>query len=68
MGLMDMLLQKFGNNHGINNAINQFGNNLQSQGINDPEAYTRQLLNSGMMSQEQFSQFASIANMLTGRK
>ena len=34
----------------------------------NPQAEVQQLLRSGEMTQEQFNQFAQIANRLTGRK
>ena len=34
----------------------------------DPETQVRQLLSSGKMSQEQFKQYASIADTIRGRK
>ena len=61
------ILQMFGGQTAFTNKVNSFGQQCQSQGIN-PEERVRQLVNSGQMSQEQFNQFAQIANMLTGRK
>ena len=61
------LFQMFGGQNAFNNKLDAFGQNCQSQGIN-PEQRVQQLLNSGQMSQEQFNQFAVIANMLTGKR
>ena len=44
------------------NFANQFRQSGQS-----PEAVVRQLLSSGRMTQDQFNQFSSIANQLTGQ-
>lgn len=44
------------------NFVNQFRQSGQS-----PEAVVRQLLSSGRMTQDQFNQFSSIANQLTGQ-
>lgn len=47
----------FGN---MQNLINQF-NLFASQFHGDPEQQVQELLNSGMMTQEQFNQFSDIA-------
>ena len=57
----------FGGQNGFNNRLSQFENQLNQQNIN-PEQKVQELLNSGQMTQQQFNQFAAIANMLTGRK
>ena len=66
--IVNALMQKFGNQQGINNAINQFGSNLNQQGVTDPESYGRNLVNSGQMNQQTFNAYAAIADMLTGRR
>lgn len=55
------------------NPLNQFTNfigefnKFRSTFSGNPEAQVKQLLSSGQMSQEQFKQFASIANTFRGK-
>lgn len=68
---MNPLYQMFG---GLNNSQQKpmsfidFAKQFTKSGDRSPQAIGMQLLNSGQMTQEQFNKFASIANMLTGRK
>lgn len=54
---------------GFNNFQQNFMNfaNQVRQSGQSPEMMVRQLLNSGQMTQEQFNQFSSMANQITGR-
>lgn len=66
---MNPLFNIFGNtpNNGpfsnMNNVINEF-NKFQSTFQGDPKQQVQDLLNSGKMSQEQFNQLSSMAQML----
>lgn len=69
---MNPLFNMFGNQHGPfnNNIINQF-NQFQSIFQGDPKQKVQDLLNSGQMSQEQFNQLSSMAQVfqtLLGRR
>lgn len=48
----------------FSNFANQFSKNSSKT----PEQVVRELLNSGQMTQEQFNQFGSMANQITGKK
>lgn len=50
------------------NKFAQFVSQFKQMSNCSPQERVQQLLNSGQMSQEQFNQFAQIANRLTGRK
>lgn len=66
---MNPLFNVFGNNpsqgpfSNMNNVISQF-NKFQSMFQGDPKQQVQDLLNSGQMSQEQFNQLSSMAQML----
>lgn len=60
------LFQMFGGQQNFNNQLSQFSQGVQQQGIN-PQQQVQALLNSGRMSQQQFNQLRTLANMLTGR-
>ena len=47
----------------LSDFLNRF-NQFKSQFNGDPEMQVKQLLQSGQMSQNQFNQFAQVANML----
>ena len=70
---MNPLFNMFGNQQGPfnnNNIINQF-NQFQSTFQGDPKQKVQDLLNSGQMSQEQFNQLSSMAQVfqtLLGRR
>lgn len=49
------------NSYGLLGRINEFAKTVQ-----DPEGTVKQLLNSGKMSQDQFKQYAQIANLFMG--
>ena len=51
------------NNFGLLGQINEFAKTVQN-----PEQTVRGLLASGQMSQEQFQEYAQMANMLMGKK
>ena len=65
---MNPLFSMFGNNqmpgpfNNMNNVINQF-NQFQSTFQGDPKQKVQDLLNSGQMSQEQFNQLSSMAQV-----
>jgi len=63
---MNPLFNMFGNQQGpfnnMNNVINQF-NQFQSTFQGDPKQKVQELLNSGQMSQEQFNQLSSMAQV-----
>jgi hypothetical protein len=50
-------------NNPMNNFLNQF-NQFKSTFTGNPEQQVKQLLSSGRMSQEQFNQFAQMADQL----
>lgn len=59
-----------GNNQMGNPMMNkfaQFVSQFKQTSQCSPQERVRQLLNSGQMSQDQFNQFAQIANRLTGK-
>lgn len=58
-------MQMFGNMQNMMAQFNQFRNQIQQQGIN-PQQQVMQLLQSGKMSQQQFEQLKSMANMMSG--
>ena len=53
------------NNGGIDDFINQV-NNMQKTLKGNPKEIVQGLLNSGQMSQQQFNQFAQMANKMRG--
>lgn len=61
---MNPLFNMFGNQQGPfnNNVINQF-NQFRSTFQGDPKQKVQDLLNSGQMSQEQFNQLSSMAQV-----
>lgn len=65
---MNPLFNMFGNNqaqgpfNNMSNVINQF-NQFQSTFQGDPKQKVQELLNSGQMSQEQFNQLSSMAQV-----
>lgn len=56
----------FSSPQAFQNAASQMMNSLSQMGLT-PQARVQQLIQSGQMSQQQFNQFAQIANQLTGR-
>jgi hypothetical protein len=73
---MNPLFNMFGNQpnsgpfNNMNNVLNQF-NRFQSTFQGDPKQKVQDLLNSGQMSQEQFNQLSSMAQVfqtLLGRR
>ena len=59
--------QGFGQNFDLNTALQNLARQIAPTGMT-PEQIVRQKIQNGEMSQEQFNQFASIADRLTGRK
>jgi hypothetical protein len=59
--------QGFGQNFDLNAALQNLARQLAPTGMS-AEQIVRQKIQNGEMSQEQFNQFASIADRLTGRK
>ena len=59
--------QGFGQNFDLNAALQNLARQIAPTGMT-PEQIVRQKIQNGEMSQEQFNQFASIADRLTGRK
>lgn len=52
----------------FNNALNNFRQNFQMNTPNvDPEAYVRQMINSGQVNPQTFEYCRRIANSLTGK-
>lgn len=74
---MNPFYQRFQQNQNGNNpfaspmafqqAASQMMNSLAQIGMT-PQARVSQLIQSGQMTQQQFNQFAQIANQLTGRR
>jgi len=58
--------QGFGPNFDWNSAIQNMARRIAPTGMT-PEQIVRQKIQNGEMSQEQFNQFAKIADKLTGR-
>lgn len=56
----------FSSRQAFKNAADQMMGYLNQMGM-APQARVQQLIQSGAMTQEQFNQFAQIANKLTGR-
>lgn len=65
--MLNNLVNNFGGFNVFQNKLDTFITNFKSVGM-DPEQLTRQLIDDGRMPMEQFNKFASIANMITGRK
>lgn len=72
--MMNPLFNMFGNQQGpfnnMNNVIDQF-NQFQSTFQGDPKQKVQELLNSGQMTQNQFNQLSSMAQIfqtLLGRR
>ena len=59
--------QGFGWNFDLNAALQNMARQIAPSGMS-AEQIVRQKVQNGEMSQEQFNQFASIADRLTGRK
>ena len=59
--------QGFGPNFDLNTAPQKLARQIAPTGMS-PEQIVRQKIQNGEMTQEQFNQFASIADRLTGRK
>ena len=59
--------QGFGSNLDLNTALQNLARQIAPTGMS-PEQIVRQKIQNGEMTQEQFNQFASIADRLTGRK
>lgn len=63
---MNSLFNEFQNQtpiNGMGNFLNQF-NQFRSMFTGNPEQQVRQLLGSGKMTQEQFNNYAQLANQL----
>ena len=56
----------FSSPQAFQNAASQMMNNLNRMGMT-PEAMVHQLIQNRQMTQDQFNQYAQIANRLTGR-
>lgn len=56
----------FSSRQAFQNAANQMMQSLNQMGMT-PQTRVQQLMQSGAMTQQQFNQFAQIANRLTGR-
>lgn len=56
----------FSSSQAFQNAANQMMQSLNQMGMT-PQARVQQLMQSGAMTQQQFNQFAQIANRLTGK-
>ena len=61
------ILQVFGNMQNFQNKFNTFTQNFQKMNQN-PRELVQDMLNDGRMTQEQFNQLSSIANMLLGNR
>ena len=59
--------QGFGSGFDLNSALQNMARQIAPSGMS-AEQIVRQKIQNGEMSQEQFNQFASIADRLTGRK
>ena len=59
--------QGFGPGFDLNSALQNLARQIAPTGMS-PEQIVRQKIQNGEMTQEQFNQFASIADRLTGRK
>lgn len=59
--------QGFGSGFDLNAALQNMARQIAPSGMS-AEQIVRQKIQNGEMSQEQFNQFASIADRLTGRK
>jgi hypothetical protein len=59
--------QGVGQNFDLNAVLQNLARQIAPTGMT-PEQIVRQKIQNGEMSQEQFNQFASIADRLTGRK
>jgi len=57
----------FGQNFDLNAALQNMARQIAPSGMS-AEQIVRQKIQNGEMSQEQFNQFASIADRLTGRR
>ena len=57
--------QGFGQNFDLNAALQNMARQIAPTGLS-PEQIVRQKIQNGEMTQEQFNQFASIADRLTG--
>ena len=57
--------QGFGQNFDLNAALQNMARQIAPTGLT-PEQIVRQKIQNGEMTQEQFNQFASIADRLTG--
>lgn len=58
----------FGGVNNFNSRFSQFAENFRNQSQMSPEQMIRQLISSGQMSQEQFSQYSAMANMIMGNR
>ena len=57
----------FGGQQNFQQRFAQFANQFRQSNTNSPEAVVRQMISSGQMTQEQFNQYRTIANQITGR-
>lgn len=62
------IMSMFGGQNSFIQRLNAFGQQFSQQNACTPEQKVQQLLNSRQMTQEQFNEFAQIANQLTGRR
>lgn len=64
------LYSQFGNKPVNNGGMSQFMSDFQrlQQTIKNPRQEVEKLLQSGVMSQQQFNQFSQIANQFCGKK
>lgn len=58
--------QGFGQGFDLNSALQNLARQIAPTGMS-PEQIVRQKIQNGEMTQQQFNQFAQIANQLTGR-
>lgn len=60
--------EMFGGFNNFNSQFNQFAENFRNQSQMSPEQMIRQLMSSGKMTQQQFSQYSAMANMIMGNR
>lgn len=61
--MSNSLFNAYGGNNGISQMINQV-NSFRNTFKGDPKAEVQKLMQSGQLSQEQFNQYAQMANEL----
>lgn len=58
----------FGGFANFQKNFNQFANQFNNQGAQNPQQVVQNLLNSGQMTQDQFNQMRDIANAIMGQR